>query len=34
MSCDGFVRVSVGTATLDENRRGLLKIKELIEKTS
>ena len=33
-TCDAFVRVSVGTATLEENRRGLLKIKELIEKTS
>jgi aspartate aminotransferase/aminotransferase len=32
-SCDGFIRVSVGTATLDENRHGLRKIKELIEKT-
>jgi aspartate aminotransferase/aminotransferase len=33
-SCDAFVRVSVGTASLEENRYGLLKIKELIEKTS
>lgn len=33
-SCDAFARVSVGTATLEENRYGLRKIKELIEKTS
>jgi aspartate aminotransferase/aminotransferase len=32
-SCDGFIRVSVGSATLEENRHGLRKIKELIEKT-
>lgn len=33
-SCDAFVRVSVGTASLEENQYGLRKIKELIEKTS
>jgi aspartate aminotransferase/aminotransferase len=33
-SCDGFVRVSVGTASLEENQFGLRKIRELIEKTS
>jgi aspartate aminotransferase/aminotransferase len=32
-SCDRFVRVSVGTATLEENQFGLRKIKELIDKT-
>jgi aminotransferase len=32
-SCDRFVRVSIGTATLEENRFGLRKIKELIDKT-
>ncbi|MGA7926357.1 MAG: pyridoxal phosphate-dependent aminotransferase [Candidatus Sulfotelmatobacter sp.] len=33
-SCDRFVRVSVGTASLDENKFGLRKIKQLIDKTS
>jgi aspartate aminotransferase/aminotransferase len=33
-SCDTFVRVSIGTATQDENRHGLRKIKELIDQTS
>jgi hypothetical protein len=33
-SCDSFVRVSVGTASLDENMRGLAAIKALIDATS
>jgi aspartate aminotransferase/aminotransferase len=33
-SCGAFVRVSVGTASIEENMRGLRKIKELIERTS
>lgn len=33
-SCDRFIRVSVGAASLDENMGGLKKIKELIERTS
>ena len=33
-SCSSFVRVSVGTASLDDNKYGLRKIKELIEITS
>jgi aspartate aminotransferase/aminotransferase len=33
-SCDGFVRVSIGTASLEENQFGLRRIKALIEKTS
>jgi aminotransferase len=33
-SCDRYIRVSVGTASLKENMRGLDKIKELIRKTS
>jgi aminotransferase len=33
-TCDRFIRVSIGTATYDENIYGLNKIKELIEKTS
>jgi len=33
-SCDRFVRVSVGTATMEDNQYGLRKIKELIDKTS
>lgn len=33
-SCDSFIRVSVGSASLEENMHGLRKIKELIEKTS
>jgi len=32
-ACDRFVRVSIGTATLEENQFGLRKIKELIDKT-
>jgi aspartate aminotransferase/aminotransferase len=32
-SCDKFVRVSVGTAAMEDNKYGLDKIKELIEKT-
>lgn len=33
-SCDRFVRVSVGTASQEENMYGLRKIKELIEQSS
>ena len=33
-SCDRYIRVSFGTATLEENMRGLNEIKELIEQTS
>lgn len=33
-SCDRFVRVSVGTASLAESRFGLRKIQDLIQKTS
>jgi len=33
-SCSDFVRVSVGTAGMDQNMYGVRKIKELIEKTS
>src|SRR5207237_8479252 len=33
-SCDRFVRVSIGTATMAENEHGLRKIKELIDATS
>lgn len=33
-SCDRYVRVSVGTASFEENQFGLRKIKELIVKTS
>lgn len=33
-SCDGFVRVSIGAASLEENMRGLDRIKELIEASS
>ena len=33
-SCDSFVRVSVGTESIEYVRRGLLKMKELIEATS
>lgn len=33
-SCDKFIRVSVGTATIDEIKDGLLVIKKLIEETS
>jgi aminotransferase len=32
-SCDQFIRVSVGTASLEENQHGLRTIKELIERT-
>ena len=32
--CDRYIRVSFGTATLEENMRGLNEIKELIEQTS
>lgn len=33
-SCDQYVRVSFGTATMEENFLGLRKIKQLIERTS
>jgi aspartate aminotransferase/aminotransferase len=33
-SCDRFLRVSIGTASLDENKDGLRKIRRLIEATS
>lgn len=33
-SCDGFVRVSVGTETLDDIKHGLAKLKQFIERTS
>jgi aminotransferase len=33
-SCASFIRVSVGTASMEENMCGLRKIKELIERTS
>ena len=33
-SCDRYIRVSVGTASLEENQLGLRKIKALIEATS
>ena len=33
-SCSSFIRVSVGTASMEENMYGLRKIKELIERTS
>jgi aspartate/methionine/tyrosine aminotransferase len=33
-SCDRFVRVSVGTATMEDNQYGLRKIKALIDKTT
>jgi aspartate aminotransferase/aminotransferase len=32
-SCDRFVRVSVGSASVEENKRGLRAIKELIDET-
>ena len=32
-SCDKFIRVSIGTASMEENKVGLRLIKELIEKT-
>ena len=34
ISCDKFIRISIGTATLDEIKGGLDKIKEFIIKTS
>jgi len=34
LSCDKFIRISIGTAPTDELKKGLLTIKELIEKTS
>jgi aminotransferase len=34
VSCDKFIRISVGTASMDDNRYGLRKIKELINKTT
>jgi aspartate aminotransferase/aminotransferase len=33
-SCDGFIRVGVGTATLDRLRQGVERIKRLIDQTS
>lgn len=33
-SCDKFIRISIGTGTLEENKFALRKIKELIDKTS
>lgn len=33
-SCDQFIRISIGTASLDEIKRGLRVIKDLIKKTS
>ncbi len=33
-SCDGFIRISIGTATEEQNREGLRKIKALIDRTS
>jgi aspartate aminotransferase/aminotransferase len=33
-SCDSFVRVSIGTASLEENMRGIAAIKALIDATS
>lgn len=33
-SCDKFLRVSIGTASIEENKFALNKIKELIDKTS
>lgn len=33
-SCDSWIRISVGVATMEENRHGLRKVKELIERTS
>jgi aminotransferase len=34
ISCDKFIRVSVGTASMEDNKYGLRKIKELIDKTT
>lgn len=33
-SCDRFIRVSVGTATMEQNRHGLRRIRRLIDETS
>jgi aspartate aminotransferase/aminotransferase len=33
-SCDKFIRVSVGAASMDDNKRGLDRIKRLIDETS
>lgn len=33
-SCDGFVRVSVGTAPIEDNRRGMRAIKALVDATA
>jgi aspartate aminotransferase/aminotransferase len=33
-SCDRFIRLSIGTESLEDIERGLLKLKELIDKTS
>jgi aspartate aminotransferase/aminotransferase len=33
-SCDSFVRVSVGTESIEDVKRGLLKMKQFIEATS
>jgi len=33
-SCDGFIRVSIGTATMEENMEGLRRIRALIDTTS
>jgi aspartate aminotransferase/aminotransferase len=32
-SCDGYIRVSIGTASLEDNRRGLRAIKALVDAT-
>jgi len=34
LSCDRFVRVSVGTATLEDNMRGVRTLKKVIERTA
>lgn len=34
LSCDRFVRVSVGTATIEDNMRGVRTLKEVIDRTS
>jgi aminotransferase len=33
-SCDAFIRVSIGTESMDDIRLGLRKIKSLIDATS
>lgn len=33
-SCDGFVRISVGTESMERTRRGMLLVKNLIEETA